>query len=45
MGNIKTNAIVALVAFTLGYGTKWTIDYFAAKKAAATDDKEDEAAE
>ena len=44
MGNIKTNAIVAVVAFTLGYGTKWTVDYFAAKKSAATN-KEEEAAE
>ena len=43
MGNIKTIAIVAIVAFTFGYGTKWTVDYFTAKKAAATDENEEAA--
>jgi len=44
MGNIKTIAIGA-GCFIAGYGTKCLIDYFVAKKAAATDDKEEEAAE
>ena len=45
MGNIKTIAISVIGGFIAGYATKWAVDYFAAKKAAATDDKEEEAAE
>jgi hypothetical protein len=48
MGNIKTIAISVVGGFVAGYATKWAVDYFAAKKAAATEEapnKEDEAAE
>lgn len=45
MGNVKTIAISVVGGFIAGYATKWAVDYFAAKKTAATDDKEDEAAE
>lgn len=46
MGNIKTIAISAVSGFIAGYATKWAVDYFTAKKAAAeeTPDKEEEKA-
>ena len=45
MGNIKTIAISVVCGFIAGYATKWAGDYFTAKKTAATDNKEEEAAE
>jgi hypothetical protein len=44
MGNIKTILLSGGIGFVVGYGSKWLVDYFAAKKATATD-KEEEAAE
>jgi hypothetical protein len=45
MGNIKTILLSGGIGFVVGYGSKWLVDYFAAKKTAAKTSDEEEAAE